>query len=286
MRGTRTPEGQPLRPLTVGELLDAAVSLLRTHAVPLLALAVPLAALEQLLLMPLREAFRLAPPFYFPDLMDDDAGLGGWWLVVTVGFGTEAAIIALLGGLAAAAAGPALLGVDVRGKALWRAARLPSAAVVAVVAAIVCSLSVIFGFVGWVFLYGLLGLAVPALVVDRSSNPFSALGRSFVLASRGGLRAVWIRVAAYLSWFAIRFALGAGWTSALDQIGLSPPAWLVWASAVAWIFADVLAYAALGCLDAVLHLETRIRTEGLDLDIGRARRHGVAPVLELRRAGR
>jgi hypothetical protein len=41
----------------------------------------------------------------------------------------------------------------------------------------------------------------------------------------------------------------------------------------------MLAYATLACLDAVLLVETRIRFEGLDLALGRARGEEVLSVL-------
>jgi hypothetical protein len=37
---------------------------------------------------------------------------------------------------------------------------------------------------------------------------------------------------------------------------------------------NTVSYATLACLDAVLHLETRMRTEGLDIVAVRARQHG------------
>jgi hypothetical protein len=122
--------------------------------------------------------------------------------------------------------------------------------------------------------YGLFGLGAPALVIDRSGNPFSALARSARLASRAGLRACWIRLAAYLTWFAIRFALGTGWIAMIFAVTGSSPHRLFWAVPIAWALANTVAYAALACVDAVLLVETRIRTEGLDIAIGRARSRG------------
>src|SRR5690606_23262700 len=51
---TTQPGVLPLRPLTVGELLDAAVSLLRARGPLLIGLGVAAAALEQLVLFPYR----------------------------------------------------------------------------------------------------------------------------------------------------------------------------------------------------------------------------------------
>nr|BFE75634.1 hypothetical protein GCM10020092_089350 [Actinoplanes digitatis] len=54
----------PLRPMTLGEALDAAISLLRARAVPLLAAAAVLALLEQVLIVSLRTAAFATPPYY------------------------------------------------------------------------------------------------------------------------------------------------------------------------------------------------------------------------------
>ena len=44
----------------------------------------------------------------------------------------------------------------------------------------------------------------------------------------------------------------------------------------AWLAVNALAYPMLGCLDAALHLEARMRTEGLDIALARSLRRGVA----------
>src|SRR5207248_1178593 len=110
-RGDRVPPSRPpgvvpLRPLTLGELLDAAVGLLRRNAAVLVPAGAVVALAEQGALYPLRQAARLAPPAYLPHV--DHLGL--FWQQFALGLGTEAAAIALLGGLAARAAGPDLLG--------------------------------------------------------------------------------------------------------------------------------------------------------------------------------
>ena len=106
----------PLRPLTSGEILDAAVALVRRHAVPLLVSGALLAVLEQAALYPLRRQALLTPhywelfaPWDWPlDILD----AGAFWLLVALGLGTESLIITLIGGLAAPAARAALLGAE------------------------------------------------------------------------------------------------------------------------------------------------------------------------------
>jgi hypothetical protein len=100
------------------------------------------------------------------------------------------------------------------------------------------------------------------------------VGRSFVLASRAGMRGVWIRLAGYLGWLALRLALGFGSLAALIRLAHLPQDWLPVASVAVWVLVDTLAYATLACLDAVLYLEIRMRTEGLDLSLERDLRRG------------
>ncbi|AGZ39999.1 hypothetical protein [Actinoplanes friuliensis] len=260
----------PLRPMTLGELLDAAMALLRARAVPLIGTAAVLALLEQALLVPLRTAAFATPPYYGPARTH----FGVWWSVTSVGFATEAFVLTLVGALAAAAAGPALIGRAVPHRELWLRTRPLATICIAVLLGVAGGAGFFFGVVPWLICYGLFGLTAAVLIIDRSANPFTALVRSAKLAARGGLRGFWTLLAAYITWFAIRFALGSGWVSLLKLISGGDPRWLAWITPAAYTLANAVAYAALACVAAVLLLETRIRTEGLDLAISRARARG------------
>jgi hypothetical protein len=260
----------PLRPMTLGELLDAAMVLVRARALPLFGAAAVLAVLEQALLMPLRSAAFVSAPYYGPAR----GHFGQWWSITALGFGTETTILTLLGALAAAAAGPALLGRRVRHRELWSRTRPLSTISVALVLGVLGGIAFFAGVVPWLILYGLVSLTAAVLVIDRAGNPFSALARSARLAVRGGLRGFWTLASAYLTWFVIRLALGSGWVWILTRLSGGEPAWLTWLTPVAWVLANAVAYSALACVAAVLLLETRIRTEGLDIAVGRARSRG------------
>ena len=257
----------PLRPMTLGELLDAAMALLRRRALPLLPAAAVLAVAEQFALAPLRTAAHLSPPYYGPA----EDHISAWWTVVSLGFGTELLIVTLLGALAGAAAGPALLGRAVAHRLLWRRTRPWATLGAAVTLGLIGAVAAFTGFVGWVAVFGLFGMAGPALVVDRARNP---LGRSAGLAVRGGMRGFWILLTGYLTWFAVRFALGAGWTELASFVTGADARVAWWLAPAAWALANTVAYAALACLGAVLLLEVRVRTEGLDIAITRTRSRG------------
>ncbi|MEU8663523.1 hypothetical protein [Actinoplanes philippinensis] len=134
-----------------------------------------------------------------------------------------------------------------------------------------------------IFVYGLAGLATAVLTVDRTANPFTAMGRAVGRATRSGMRGVFLRLLGYLVWLAIRLALGSGWILAANMITpITGGSWWVGlAVPVAWALANGVAYAALACLDAVLLLEIRIRTEGLDISVNRARSLGADPAAAL-----
>jgi hypothetical protein len=259
----------PLRLLTVAEVLDAALALLRTRAGPLLAWGAALAAAEQAVLYPLRSA-AAAGGGYLPD----EDRVGQWWAVVALGFGTEAAAIAVLGALAGTAALPALLGRPVPRPPRSPARVAGAVAVVAAGAGLACALSAFALLLPWLTVYALLGLAAPAVVVDRV-GPGRALARSVGLVVRAGLRPGAIRVLGYLGWLLFRLALALGGIAALNAIPrVELGSWAPVAAAGCWLGVNAIAYPVLGCLDAVLHLETRIRIEGLDIALSRAPHQG------------
>ncbi|MGK5521580.1 hypothetical protein ACSNN9_19820 [Micromonospora sp. URMC 107] len=257
----------PRRPLTVGELLDSAVLLLRGQARVLVPVALALAVAEQLLLYPLRLAAGTAPPVWFLEF----GRFGAYWLLLAVGAATEAVIVLLLGNPAARAAGAALFGRAVGPRELLRpaGARWGATALLAVLVGVVMCGFALFG-PAWIVGFALLGAVAPALVVDRV-HPLRAPLRAAALAVRGAGRAGWIRLLGYLVWWIVRLGLGIGVYLGLDSFDLVDRAWAGWLSLAVWAGVNSVAYPALACLDAVLHLETRMRTEGLDIRLSRAR---------------
>jgi hypothetical protein len=111
------------------------------------------------------------------------------------------------------------------------------------------------------------------LVVD-GRGPFGAIGRSITLSCRAGLRAARIRLVGYLGWLTIRAALGFGGVAVLGMVLPLDGTWATVIGFVIWTAVNTVSYATLASLDAVLHLETRMRTEGLDIVAVRAGRHG------------
>jgi hypothetical protein len=295
------PGALPLRPLTTGELLDAAVVLVRARPGRLLGLGVGIAAAEQLVLFPLRTYCDVDSSF-----LPADDRLGPFGYLVVLGFFTEMLAIALLGGIAAARAPRVLLGSSAPAAAavLARTARagtvpgqgrgvpLVFGAILAAAIGCTCAWSFlvlpvplqVLGLVlalfitafFWQVLYGLLGLVAPAVVID-GYGPVRALWRSIALSSRGFLRVAWIRVVGYLIWLVVRL------TMAEAVVGVVTVAYTSPSSSVdrilmgaTWLVVNALAYPILGSLDTALHLEARMRTEGLDIALRVALRRNAA----------
>ncbi len=292
MGGERTVS---LRPLTVGELLDAAFTLLRAHFLALLASGVVLAVLESALLYPLRLAGLASVTGY---LAAPTHGFGWYWLVVAAGLGTESAAVTVLAGLAAQSVIPTLTGLPTGGTSRLhlsgRGARLGPLLLLALLVGVVGAAGALLLLLGWVLWWAYTGLAGPASTLDtrvvpaapapghrlRPLGPAGALRRSLVLVTRARFRPGAIRLLGYLAWYAIRLALGFGGVQALGLV-LHDPAARTWITLAVWVAVNAVAYPALGCLDAVTHLETRVRVEGLDIALSRAVRRGmpVEPVL-------
>jgi hypothetical protein len=277
-------EELPWRPLTVGELLDAAIGVFRRQAVRLLAVAVGLAAVEQLALYPIRRGM-------FPDIHDYFSGVAygafdlsaRWWLLVAAGIGTEAAVITMLG---AVAAGPArqLLFARTPGACPRMSPRPIGTIVLGVGVGVLAFATFWAGVVPWLFCFMFTALAAPVLVADarlgrsgaargprRLSVP-GALGRSLRLVRRSGLRPGGVRLLAYGSFTALRLLLALAGGAALDSLVRIPIA----VSYALWIGVNATAYACVAAVDAAAHLEARMRLEGLDLELDRALRTGSA----------
>ena len=258
----------PLRPMTLGELLDAAMALLRRRAAPLFCAAAVLAALEQVVLAPMRSWAYLSPPYFGP--AENHFQL--WWLVTSLGFGAEILIITLLGSPAAAAAGPALLGRAVRDRELWRRTRPLATVSTAITLGALGVLGALLGFVPWLLVLGFFGLSAPALVIDRTGNapgPLGRIGRAVrdarVLDPDRGLSDLVrdpVRAGRRMDPSWRRWSPGptrssrGGWRRSRGRWPTpSPtPRWPAWARCCCWTI--------------------RVRTEGLDIAISRTRSRG------------
>jgi MFS family permease len=271
MRGGRARGTLPLRAMLYGELVDTAVVLFRERALPLLLLALPLQALEQI------AVWYAGAPF-----LDEYANFTVWWQVIATVLAGDAVIVLLLGAYAGAAAVPALLGDRVSHRALFKRMRPLPLLATAILPALAAWPAAYFGLAGLIAVFGLLGLAGAALAIDRARWPFGALGRSAMLVTRSGSRGVRIRIVSVVIWLGIRLALAIGPILFLWQFGLVADGYLGdWPVLLMWGLAGTVSCAALACLDAVVLIDTRIRIEGLDIAVRRALMNGTDPAAVL-----
>jgi hypothetical protein len=268
-----------MRPLTVGEILDAGVSVLRKRPIVLL-VAAALAAAEQGVLHLVRSRLGVGR-LSFGDIIDS---FGAMWTTTAVGMGTEALTIALLGGLCGPAAirllmgSPGLKSDPVRLRGRWLAT--VTTAIVVGGGAIACFY---LGGVGWLFWFMLTGLAVPVLTIDggvpdstgHKLGAIAAFGRAVGFAARGGLFAGRVRLLAYTPWLLVRLALNlTSGASVAGLVGITSPTAATAIEYALWIVVNGLMYATIACVDAATLLETRMRVEGLDIAVHQATRLG------------
>jgi hypothetical protein len=92
------------------------------------------------------------------------------------------------------------------------------------------------------------------------------------------VRTARVRVLAYLGWFVLRLAWGFGMLSLVELFYTSPNTTIDnILMGLAYLVVNALAYPMLACLDAVLHLEARMRTEGLDIALRQSLHRGTDP---------
>jgi hypothetical protein len=260
----------PPRPLTGGELLDAAVVLVRANAAALLLPAALLAGVEQGVLSLLRELMGVP---LVDGLPPPDEIIGSYWFLLAAGAATEAMIISAVGPVAGRAAVADLLRERLPAGTMVRAGlrRLPALLMITPIVGLLVAAGTLFGPF-WLPAYAVFGLAGALLTIERR-GPGGALGRAATLAVRGGMRATWIRLLGYFSWLVLRFGffLGLGFGAELIGLGRTATAWMI---AIGLVVINTAAYASLAALDAVTLLELRIRLEGLDLWLARAAARG------------
>ena len=264
------PSALPRRPLTIGELLDAAAQLVRNRAVALLPVAVLLACAEQAALHPLRVALGVDFLNGFNDGFWET--LGALWLVMAVGCGLEAFIITFLGTRTGALAAQDLTATPAKPRAMLKP-RWHDIGALTVAAPLAGAMTAAGAFLGplWVLGYGLFGMAGAAMGLERRGT-LRGLGRAAGMAFRNGMRAAWVRTLGYSAWLLLRLGFFFGMLGLFDLLPLTDTG-QAWAMTAGFVIANSAAYLYLASLDACALAEGRFRSEGLDVWLSRAERH-------------
>lgn len=270
----------PLRPLTIGELLDAAAALLRSRWRVLLAMSFALALVEQVAMTTLRmSTITEVRPKYWGDLFNDGTML---WVWITLGLTTEIFIITLLSAPATRTAVAAVKGEDPEQLGFWTldGTRWAQATVFATILAVVGAIAAAACFLPWLVVFAIFGLSVPALIADGLS-PGKSFFRSPQLLTRSGFRTAGIRLLSYFSWLLIRMAITCSAVLLIDYVDFSTVLfdYFLVMLGIGYLAVNTAGYAMMACVDAVTHIETRVRVEGLDVAVSRMRARGEPVVL-------
>jgi MFS family permease len=285
----------PLRPLSVGEILDGGFATIRRNPRIVFGFAFALAALVQLARLGLGWGLSDVGGTISSSL---PRSADGSRLVVTTGglTATVASFVigqifaALLAGVVTSVVGKAILGERPDGRETVRAVAtrwwpllwvsivaggLPYAPVLFVVLG---PLGIIPAAVLCVYLWGKLALAVPALVLERLGVGRS-IGRSWQLV-RGAFWRVWgLRALAWLivgiAGTALAVPFGFTAISAVSAGHLPSTSALVLATignGVVWMLTQPFLAAA----TTLIYVDRRMRAEGLDIQLTQAARAGAA----------
>lgn len=281
----------PLRPLTVGEVLDGSVDIMRTHAKIVFGAAVVVAVFIQLCSLAFTLPFlseldgltsldpdAVSPAEYQARFINSYFALFGGSL-----FGEFARVFGLtvLSGFLSVIVGRTVLGQPVTGREVWQEfrQRLGATLVVSFLFSLMVGVGLLFCFLPGVALWVMFALAVPALVLERCGVQ-RAFGRSLELIKNNG----WGRVLGVmaLSYIIVRIvenvitlpfaAVGVLGAVLGDAPELVTASTLVISAAGAVVALAITTPFHAG-VTALVYVDRRMRLEGLDIDLRRASRH-------------
>lgn len=292
----------PLRPLGVGELLDGAISTLRTHPRPVLGLSALVAVLTQLVEVPLTWLL-LGDVGETVDTASLTAVLGAAWPALVVSAVVTLIATTFLTGVLTVVVSRAVLGEEISAGEAWAHARPRLPALVAVtLVSLMLAVGVVVVAVGaallaigtgasdpaavgagvlaglgagvvatWVYIR--LALAAPAVVLERRTAA-AALGRSWRLVKGswwrtfGVIALVTVIATALAGILAVPFSVLAELLNGTGGVatGLGP----LTVEAVGTVLAAAVTWPFSAAATVLLYVDRRMRREGLDLDLARA----------------
>jgi hypothetical protein len=271
----------PLRPLAVGEILDGAFSTIRRHPKATLGLAAAVACVQQGLGLSIRfAAGTLTTGSRFSNNGNIDGTDVGALVGGTLGTLVISAILtALLTGVLCLIVSDSILGQPTSAGSAWSRARPQAMRLLGV--SLLVALGEVVGLVlciiPGVFLWGAWALAVPALVLERTTVS-GAMRRSWRLATSSWWRVFGIRL---LAWFVATVLTGlltsvAGASSLRDAFNTSGTTTphlstiTIVLTAVLTVLATTLTAPFLAGVETLLYVDRRIRLEALDVQLQQA----------------
>jgi hypothetical protein len=267
-----------MRPLAVGEILDGAMAVLRAHPGPALGLSAIVLAVQMALTLPLsfltqNLTFSL---FSTASVFREGTSIGGMLLAWSVSAVIAAACGGTVSAITAIVIGDASLGREITARTVWRQVRPRIWAVVGIslILGIASGVGLLLAIFGWLFIMGVWSLAVPAMMLERA-GVFTALKRSWQLSITSFWRVLGIRLLAWGIAFVLSGVLGGLFTFAGSLVmsgSTDPEKWVIFAgvflNGLGEMSAGVIVVPFIGCVEALLYVDRRMRAEGLDIEIG------------------
>jgi hypothetical protein len=276
------PDGIPLRPLGIGDLLDGTFTTIRRNPRATVGLAALLVTLQQLLSLVFQLVTEGLPTF---GSLEDEAfslqAIGGFGGIV--GTLLAAVVGAVLTGMLVIVVSEDVLGRRVTAADVWRRIRrrLGALVVAAAFAGVLPYLGLVFFLIPGVILWAAWALTTPALVLE-GIGPFAALGRSWRLAWPNLVRVWWVRTLSVLIGFLMSFLIAVPFeaaglllafaTGADDDSKPGITVLVLVLSVLGAIAAGMITAPFLAGVLALLYIDRRMRAEGLDLVLRRQER--------------
>lgn len=276
----------PLRPLTVLEILDGAITTMRRYPKPMFGLSFVVTAVLALFGFVV-SALSIGSLTSLNDMDPNtvDAGdvfvaLGPFFAGALVSGVVQAIALILLTGVLTVVVGQAVLGRDMGVGDAWTAVRplawrlIGLSLLLALVIGLGFLLCIVPGVIFWVFL----ALAGAALVLEKSKVT-TAMGRSWTLVSGSWWRTFGILVLVYVIYTIITTAVSAPFSIVsvvvppIDAAGNVNEGWFLLGqgvSAIGSIVAGTIGYPFVAASIALLYVDRRMRREGLDLQLAQA----------------
>jgi hypothetical protein len=263
-----------LRPLRVGELLDAAITVYRSNAGVLirtvLPFIVPLAVLGALVDVSAAPDVEGGGSFFDsgnqPDLTDREL------TIFFTGNGISLLLALIAGVLATAACFKAVSDAYLGGRPDWRSsvrfalARIGPLLWLSLLGAVLNLLGLLALVIPGIYLYVAWSVATPALLAEDVRGR-KALGRSWRLVRGRWWPTLGAVIVAFLLVLLAQIAIGAILGGAVAATGADDDVTVALVSAVAGIIGGVVATPFQAAVSTLLYIDLRVRKEGLDVEL-------------------
>jgi hypothetical protein len=267
-----TPGSIPLRPLSVGEILDGTFATIRRNPRTTLGLSAIFVTVQELLTV-VAEALTGQLPTPVIDVAQNSTAELGATVTGIIGWLLAAVVGAVLTGMIVVVVSEDVLGRRTSISDVVRTVRprLGALVLAAVLAGALPYLGLVLLVVPGVFLWGALALTTPALIIE-GLGPVRALRRSWRLAvpafwSVWGIRALSVLIGLLMQAILVLpfVVVASRLASLLDPATPAVPPLVLALTVLGNIVAGTVVSPFLAGVQALLYVDCRMRAEGLDI---------------------